>query len=69
MKEECRHLTGLLQSIPIVEWKWEVISMDFITGIPKTSRQHDVIMVVMDKLSKATHFIAFNSTHKEIGIA
>eukprot|EP00253_Pinus_taeda_P029813 PITA_29813 len=52
VKVKCKHLTGLLQCIPIREWKWEVISMDFITGLPKMSKQHDAIMVVVDRLSK-----------------
>ena len=64
MKEEHQHLAGLLQPLPVPEWKWEVISMDFITGLPMTWRQHDSIMVVVDKLKKAVHFIPVNSTHK-----
>jgi hypothetical protein len=61
-----QHPARLLQPIQILEWKWEVISMDFITGLPKTVRQHDAIMVVVDKLSKVTHFIPIKSTYKEI---
>ena len=38
--------------------------MDFITGFRMTMRQHDSIMVVVDKLTKATHFISVKSTHK-----
>ena len=38
--------------------------MDFITGLLMTWRQHDSIMVVVNKLSKAAHFIPVNSTHK-----
>ena len=38
--------------------------MDFITGLPKTGKQHDSIMVVVDKLAKATHFIPLKTTHK-----
>ena len=38
--------------------------MDFITGLPMSWRQHDSIMVVVDKLMKETHFILINSTHK-----
>ena len=52
-----QHPGGLLQPIPILEWKWETITMDFITGLPKTRKQHDSIMVVVVKLSKAIRFI------------
>jgi hypothetical protein len=47
VKVEHQHPTGLLQPLPIPEWKWEIISMDFITGFPKTQRQNDSIMVVL----------------------
>ena len=43
--------------------------MDFITGFPMTWRQHDSIMVVVDKLTKATPFILVKYTHKTAGIA
>ena len=43
--------------------------MDFITGLPMTWRQHDSIMVVVDKLTKETHLIPVNSTHKTDDIA
>jgi hypothetical protein len=69
VKVEHRYPAGLLQPIQIPEWKWEVISMDFITGFPKTVKQHDAIMVVVDKLSKATHFIPIKSNFKAIDIA
>ena len=38
--------------------------MDFIMKLPKTMSQHDAIMVVVDKLTKTTHFISINTTHK-----
>jgi hypothetical protein len=38
--------------------------MDFIIGLPRTSKQHDSIMVVVDKRTKATHFIPLKTTHK-----
>ena len=43
--------------------------MDFITGLPMTWRQHDSIMVVVEKLTKAAHFIPVKSTHKTDDIA
>jgi hypothetical protein len=42
--------------------------MDFITKLPRTNKQHDSIMVVVDKFTKATHFIPFKLTHKEANI-
>jgi hypothetical protein len=69
VKFEHRHLAGLLHPIQISEWKWEVISMDCITSLPKTTKQHDAIMVVVDKLSKAAHFVPIQSTYKSIDVA
>ena len=69
VKVEHQHPAGLLQPLSVLEWKWEVISMDFITELPMTWRQHDSIMVVVDKMKKATHFIPVKSTHKTDDIA
>ena len=68
-KVENQDPVGLLHPFPFPKWKWEVISMDFITGLPMTWRQHDSIRVVVDKLTKATHFIPVKSTHKTDDIA
>jgi hypothetical protein len=43
--------------------------MDFITGLPTSTKKNDAIMVVVDKLSKSTHFILVKSTCKAIDIA
>jgi hypothetical protein len=43
--------------------------MDFITGLPKSTKKNDAIMVVVDKLSKSAHFVPDNSTCKAIDIA
>jgi transposase InsO family protein len=54
---------GLLQPLSIPEKKWEVITMDFITELPRMNKQHDSIMVVVEKLTKATHFVPMKTTH------
>jgi len=69
VKAECKKLGGLLQWILIPEWKWEVISMEFITGLPKRVRQHDYIMVTVDRLMKVSHFIAVKSTFLASNVA
>ncbi|KAL0546403.1 hypothetical protein IC582_016311 [Cucumis melo] len=53
---------GLLQPLSIPEWKWENVSMDFITGLPRTLRGFTVIWVVVDRLTKSTHFVPGKST-------
>ena len=54
----------MLQTLQIPKWKWYVVTMDFITKLPKTRSQHDAIMVVVDKLTNTSHFILVNTTHK-----
>jgi hypothetical protein len=48
---------GLLQPLSIPEWNWDDISMDFIVGLPLTTRKFDLIWIIVDRLSKSTHFI------------
>jgi hypothetical protein len=56
VKVEHRHPTGLLQSLPIPENKWEVVTLEFITKFPRKTRHNDSIMVMVDKLRKDAHF-------------
>ena len=69
VKTEHQHPTGFLQPLPIPSQKWEVISLDFITRLPRNHNQNDSIMVVVDKLSKATHFIPIKTTYKAANIS
>nr|GEW61914.1 putative nucleotidyltransferase, ribonuclease H [Tanacetum cinerariifolium] len=50
---EHQRASGLLQQLDIPVWKWDEISMDFVTGLPQTQRRHDAIWVVVDRLQKA----------------
>eukprot|EP00253_Pinus_taeda_P009191 PITA_09191 len=67
-KAKHQHASSLLQPLPIPEWKWETVSLDFITGLPHTRKQHDSIIVVLDKLRKTAHFILAKSTYKTMEI-
>ena len=53
---------GLLQPLEIPTWKWECVTCDFITKLPRTQKRHDSIWVVVDRLTKAAHFIPTKST-------
>ncbi|GKE08123.1 putative reverse transcriptase domain-containing protein [Tanacetum coccineum] len=58
VKVEHQKPSGLLQQPEIPEWKWENITMDFITKLPRTSNGHDSIWVIVDRLTKSAHFLA-----------
>jgi hypothetical protein len=57
-------VAGTLQPLPIPSWKWEDICMDFIVGLPNTSRHHDSISVIVDRLTKTVHFLPVHTTHR-----
>ena len=64
MKTQHQHPAGLLQPFPIPSWKWEIISLDFITGLPRNQNLNESVMVVVDKLSKVAHFIPVKTMYK-----
>ncbi|KAI3776205.1 hypothetical protein L1987_45977 [Smallanthus sonchifolius] len=51
-----------IQPLDIPEWKWEHITMDFITKLPRTGKGHDTIWVIVDRLTKSAHFIPIRDT-------
>jgi hypothetical protein len=53
-----------LQSLSIVEWKWDVIGMDFILYLLRTGCKFDMIWVIVDRLTKSTHFILINTKYR-----
>ncbi|GJV09676.1 reverse transcriptase domain-containing protein [Tanacetum coccineum] len=62
VKEECQKPSGLLVQPEIPIWKWERITMDFVTKLPRTSNGHDTIWVIIDRLTKSAHFIPTRET-------
>jgi hypothetical protein len=56
--------TGTLQPLPIPSWKWENIGMDFITGLPKTTKGYDCIWVIVDRLTKLAHFLPVKTAYR-----
>ncbi|GJR05879.1 reverse transcriptase domain-containing protein [Tanacetum coccineum] len=62
-KAECLKPFGLLIQPEIPTWKWERITMYFITKLPKTLSRHDIIWVIVDRLSKSVHFIPTKATY------
>ncbi|GJT48392.1 putative reverse transcriptase domain-containing protein [Tanacetum coccineum] len=55
--------SGLLQQLEIPEWKWDNITMDFITKLPRSKSGHDTIWVVVDRLTKSAHFLAIREDY------
>ncbi|GJS54645.1 putative reverse transcriptase domain-containing protein [Tanacetum coccineum] len=49
--------SGLLQQPKIPVWKWERITMDFVSGLPRTPSGYDTIWVIVDRLTKSAHFL------------
>ncbi|KAA3487957.1 DNA/RNA polymerases superfamily protein [Gossypium australe] len=57
VKAEHRVPSGLLQPIMVPKWKWDRITMDFVTSLPLTPKKKDAVWVVVDRLTKLAHFI------------
>ena len=69
VKAEHQKPAGLLQPLPIPEWKWDKLGMDFITGLPGTRSDYDSIWVVVDRLTKVAHFIPVKTTYTSAKLA
>nr|GEW38817.1 putative reverse transcriptase domain-containing protein [Tanacetum cinerariifolium] len=54
---------GLLQQPEIPEWKWNKITMDFITKLPRSKNGYDTIWVIVDRMTKSAHFLAIRENY------
>nr|GFD26582.1 retrotransposon protein, putative, Ty3-gypsy subclass [Tanacetum cinerariifolium] len=52
---------GVPLEIPM--WKWDEITVDFVTGFPTTPKRHDEIWVVVDRLTKSAHFLPIRKNY------
>ena len=53
----------MTQEIDTPTWKWNVINMEFIKGLPRTRRQHDSIWVIVGRMIKSSRFFAVKTTY------
>jgi hypothetical protein len=61
-KAEHKRPAGLLKPLEVLEWKWENIAMDFVVGLPRSPCGKDAIWVIIDRLTKVSHFIPMKQT-------
>lgn len=72
MCQQCKYETvaspGQLQPLPVPEAVWSDISMDFIDGLPPSFGK-SVILVIVDRFSKAAHFLALSHPYTASSVA
>ncbi|GJS76013.1 reverse transcriptase domain-containing protein, partial [Tanacetum coccineum] len=62
VKAEHQKPSGLLVQPAIPQWKWDNITMDFVTKLPRTQSGNDTIWVIVDRLTKSAHFLPMRET-------
>ena len=62
VKVEHRRPAGLLQPLPVAEWKWGHVMMDLVFGLLRSPQGHDAIWVIVNRMTKSTHFLAIRLT-------
>ena len=63
VKAEHQRPSGTLRPLEIPQWKWEHVTMDFVSGLPKSERGNDSIWVIVDRLTKTAHFLGVKTTY------
>ncbi|KAJ9548358.1 hypothetical protein OSB04_020901 [Centaurea solstitialis] len=63
VKAEHQKPYGSLQPLGVPMWKWEELTMDLVTKLPKTQRQHDSIWVIVDRLTKSALFLPVRESY------
>ncbi|KAF3617940.1 hypothetical protein FXO38_33696 [Capsicum annuum] len=61
VKIEHQKPSGFMQEFTIPTWKWEKVNMDFVMGLPRTRRQHDLVWVIIDRMTKSAYFLPIHS--------
>ncbi|GJR26489.1 putative reverse transcriptase domain-containing protein [Tanacetum coccineum] len=69
VKAEHQRPSGLLVQPKIPQWKWDNITTDFVTKLPKTPQGHDTIWVIVDRLTKSAIFTSMRETDSTEKIA
>ncbi|GJX49577.1 putative reverse transcriptase domain-containing protein [Tanacetum coccineum] len=62
VKAEHQKPSGLLVQPKIPQWKWDNITIDFVTKLPKTQSGNDTIWVIVDRLTKSAYFLPMRET-------
>ncbi|GKG27143.1 reverse transcriptase domain-containing protein, partial [Tanacetum coccineum] len=62
VKAEHQRPSGLLVQPDKPQWKWDNITMDFVTKLPKSSQGYDTIWVIVDRLTKFAIFVPMRDT-------
>lgn len=52
-----------VEDIELPKWKWKIINIYFITGLPKSLMKHDAIWFIVDSMTKSARFLSIKTTH------
>ena len=67
VKAEHQKPAGLLQPLEVAKWKWEHVTMDFMTHLPRTLQRHDAVWVIVDRLMKSYADVRRRPLEFEVG--